>query len=67
MVSVVLLVGLSLTEGNEMPSVRLANQVEIEGLNGDSYQSFVGIPFAEPPVNNLRFAVSNSVLSIRKC
>lgn len=68
MVTVVLLVvGLSLTEANEKPLVRLANQVEIEGLSGDSYQSFVGIPYAEPPINNLRFAVSNAVLSIRKC
>lgn len=67
MVTVVLMVGLSLTEAKEKPLVRLANQVEIEGLNGDSYQSFVGIPYAEPPINNLRFAVSNAVLSIRKC
>lgn len=40
-------------------SVRLSNGVEIIGVNGSAYQSFVGIPFAEPPVDKLRFAASD--------
>lgn len=39
--------------------VLLNKGVKIVGVNGSTYQSFMGIPFAEPPINELRFAVSN--------
>lgn len=39
--------------------IRLAGRnLDIIGLNDTDYQSFMGIPFAEPPVGPLRFAVS---------
>lgn len=34
------------------------------GFQIEEYESFFGIPYAEPPVNNLRFAVSVSWLDI---
>lgn len=38
--------------------VLLNKGVKIVGVNGSAYQSFLGIPYAEPPINELRFAVS---------
>lgn len=32
--------------------------LDIIGLNETDYQSFMGIPYAEPPLGRLRFAVS---------
>lgn len=44
------------------PIVKI-NDGELKGVesineNGTKYYSFMGIPFAEPPVGNLRFKVS---------
>lgn len=44
-------------------SVKISPGVDVQGINGSAYQSFVGIPFAEAPINKLRFAVSKVFLS----
>lgn len=59
--AIYVLVGLSLTLAEEVAltePVKLTHCAQVIGINGSAYQSFVGIPFAEPPINTLRFAVS---------
>lgn len=38
--------------------INISPGVRVQGINGTAYQSFVGIPYAEPPIDQLRFAVS---------
>lgn len=42
----------------EIEQGKLKGILQKSVLNGNEYCSFLGIPFAKPPVGNLRFQVS---------
>lgn len=42
----------------EVKQGKLQGEVQKTVLSGNEYYSFKGIPFAKPPVNELRFQVS---------
>lgn len=45
------------SENERNPTICIADGC-IQGKVDETFEAFVGIPFAEPPLGNLRFAVS---------
>lgn len=48
---------LPVTESGHSPTIFIADGC-IQGKADESYEAFLGIPFAEAPLGNLRFSVS---------
>lgn len=69
----IIIIGLCLTTLAESGEVQLTERVnlgdgvDIIGINGSAYQSFLGISFAKPPLRELRFAVSDPSYLFDSC
>ncbi len=48
----------------EIPQGKLQGREYTSDFNGATYYCFLGIPYAQPPVENLRFMVSNFFLQV---
>lgn len=50
---------LSVTESGRSPTICISDGcIQGKAMLDESYEAFLGIPFAEPPLDNLRFSVS---------